>query len=194
MGLKVLGIVGSLRSGGNTEFFVKRALDRLAGEGFETELVTLRGKTILPCLGCRGCREKGACVQDTDDFQPIFEKMVEAHGLIAGAPVYFGSAATPIMTLLDRAGYVARMGGKKLFSGKVGAPITVARRAGHNFAFAQLLLWYFVNDMIIPGSLYWNVGTAGADGARDAENDKEGLANIDHFAANMAQVLKKMNS
>ena len=189
----MLGIVGSLRPNGNTEFFVKRALDRLTEEGFETELVTLRGKTILPCLGCMGCRDRGVCVQGTDDFQPIFEKMVEADGILAGAPVYFGSAATPVMTLLDRAGYVARMGGKNLYSRKVGAPITVARRAGHNFAFAQLLLWYFINDMIIPGSRYWNVGMAGASGVRDAEKDEEGLANIDHFAANMARVMTKLN-
>lgn len=190
--MKVIGIVGSLRAGGNTEFFVRRALDRLGEEGFETELVHLRGKSILPCLGCMECRDRGGCVQTKDDFEPVFRKMVEADGIIAGSPVYFGSAVPQLMALLDRAGYVSRQGGRRLFSGKVGAPITVARRAGHNFAFAQLLLWYFVNDMVIPGSAYWNVGLAGASGARDAAEDEEGLKNIDHFAANMARVLRKL--
>jgi len=189
--LKVIGIVGSPREKGNTEFFVKRALDRLAGEGFEVELVTLRGKTILPCQACLGCRDEGRCVQE-DDFGPIFDKMVEADGIIVGSPVYFGSAAPPLMALLDRAGYAARASGRSHFSGKVGAPIAVARRAGHNFTFAQLLLWYFINGMVIPGSSYWNVATAGAGGDRDAEKDEEGIRTIENFAANMAEVLRRV--
>ena len=54
----------------------------------------------------------------------------------------------------------------------IGAPVTVARRAGQVYAFGELLLWYFINDMIIPGSMYWNVAVAGA---KDADKDLEGI-------------------
>ncbi len=188
--MKVIAIVGSLRPKGNTEFVLGRALDRLASQGFEVELIPLRGKTILPCLGCLGCREKGACVQK-DDFAAVFEKVMAADGIIVGSPVYVSSAAPPLMALLDRVTYVARNTGKTL-AGKIGAPIVVGRRAGHNFTFAQLLLWYFISEMIIPGSSYWNVVIAGAAGARDADKDEEGLRTIDRFADNMATVLRKM--
>jgi len=190
--LKVIAIVGSLRKDGNTEFLLKRALDRLAAQGLEVELVPLRGKKINPCLGCMECREKGACVQK-DDFLAVFGKMAAADGIIVGSPVYVSSAAPPLMALLDRATYTARASGKSL-AGKVGAPIVVGRRAGHNFTFAQLLMWYFISEMIIPGSSYWNVVVAGAAGARDAAEDEEGLRTIDRFADNVAALLKKLKA
>ncbi len=72
--------------------------------------------------------------------------MREADGIILGSPVYFGSATPQLISLLDRAAYVQR-NREELFSGKIGGPIVVARRAGHNFTLAQLLLWYFVDDV-----------------------------------------------
>jgi multimeric flavodoxin WrbA len=63
--------------------------------------------------------------------------MKAADGIILGSPVYFGSATSQLTSLLDRAAYVQRQTGE-YFSGKIGAPIVVARRAGHNFTFAQL--------------------------------------------------------
>jgi multimeric flavodoxin WrbA len=95
------------------------------------------------------------------------------------------------MSLLDRAGYVSRQT-KEFFSGKVGAPIVVARRAGHNFTLAQLLLWYFINDMIVVGSTYWNIAVAGSGGARDIKGDREGIDTVRHFADSMARLMKKI--
>lgn len=189
--MKVLGISGSLRKSGNSEWFLKKTLEFLEQEGLETELVSLRGKTLFPCSGCYGCTEAKECVQKGDDFAELFDKMHAAQGILVSSPVYYASAAPQLMCLLERAGFAGRMSGK-FFSGKVGAPITVARRTGHTFAFAQLLLWYFINDMIIPGSIYWNVGVAGAKGARDAENDAEGIKILEHFAKNMAHVMRKL--
>jgi len=172
---------------------VKHALDHLAAEGFETEMVTLNGKTINPCRGCYGCRAEFRCTQTGDDFHHIYEKMTEADGIIIGSPVHYSGPAPGLMALLDRAGFCSRWSGK-FFSGKVGGPIAVARRAGHNFTFAWLLLWFFINDILVPGSSYWNVGMAGAGGARDAAGDQEGLDTITRFARNMARVMKKMNA
>lgn len=189
--MKVLGISSSLRKDGNSEWFLNKTLEFLESEGLETELISLRGKTILPCRGCYGCAEAKECVQKGDDFAEIFDKMHAADGILVSSPVYYASAVPQLMCLLDRAGFVGRMSGK-YFSGKVGAPITVARRTGHTFAFAQLLLWYFINDMIIPGSTYWNVGMAGTKGARDAEEDIECIEILENFSKNMARVMKAL--
>ncbi len=188
--MRAIGIVGSPRLNGNTTILMKEALEVLQAEGIETELIHLHGKDIKPCDGCLRCKKELKCVIE-DDFSVIFPKMRNAHGIIVGSPVYFGSATPQLMSLLDRAAYVSRQT-KEYFSGKIGAPIVVARRAGHNFTLAQLLLWYFINDMIVVGSTYWNIAVAGSGGVLDIEADTEGIGTIRHFATSMARLMKKL--
>lgn len=190
---KVLGICGSLRENGNTEYLLRQALSLFDPREFETELVPLKGLTIKPCRGCYGCMKAGKCTQEDDDFEPVYRQMVECDGLILGSPVYFGSVHPQLMALLDRAGFVRLWTGQQ-FSGKVGGPITVARRTGHLTAFSQLLLWFFINDITVPGSSYWTMSMAGARGARDAEKDEEGLRHIAKFVGNMSRVMKALKT
>ena len=191
--MKVIGIAGSLRANSNTLHYVQTALSVLEEEGLTTELISLRGKKIEPCNACYDCAKKelGVCSIKGDDFSEIIAKMREAEGIILGSPVYLSSVVPQMMALLARATFISYWS-NKFFSGKVGGPITVARRAGHNMAFSQLLLWFFMNGLIVPGSTYWNVGMAGAGGARDAENDTEGLTTVTNFAHNMAGLMKKI--
>ena len=189
--MKVIGIAGSLRPESNTLKYVETALQTLQQAGLETELVSLHGRVIQPCIGCYDCVKAGRCTIKGDDFDEILKKMREAQGIILGSPVYLSSVVPQMMALLSRATFVAYWN-DKFFSGKVGGPITVARRAGHNLAFSQLLLWFFINGITVPGSTYWNVGVAGAGGARDAEKDTEGLNTVTNFAVNMAAVMKKI--
>ncbi len=191
--MKVIGIAGSLRARSNTLHYVRTSLTVLKEEGFQTELISLRGKEIKPCTGCYDCvkKKKGECSIKGDDFDKTFAKMKKTEGLILGSPVYLSSVVPQMMALLARATFVAYWS-DKCFSGKVGGPITVARRAGHNVAFSQLLLWFFFNGLIVPGSTYWNVGMAGAGGARDAADDAEGLQTVVNFAHNMADLMKKL--
>ncbi|KAB3528956.1 flavodoxin family protein [Alkaliphilus serpentinus] len=203
--MKVLGITGSPREKSNTEYFVRIALGELEAQGITTELISLREKKIQACRGCYGCIEAKTCTLEKDDFDEVFDKMLEADGLIIGAPVYNSSTPAGVKALLDRAGFLSRWIRNEMkdnkesynwkgtaFSGKVAAPITVARRAGQNFAFAELLLWLTVNDFIVAGSHYWNVGVAGKGGAVDAENDSEGIGIMKHMATNMAHIIKQL--
>ena len=53
--MKVIGIAGSFRPESNTLKFVQHCLAHLNDQGLETELISLRDKTIKPCLGCYQC-------------------------------------------------------------------------------------------------------------------------------------------
>lgn len=189
--MKAIAICGSPRTNGNTEMLLKRCLGKLEEHGIETEFVPLAGKNIKGCQACMACRESG---DDTcaikDDFGPIFEIIKTADIIVVGSPVYFGSAVPELMALLDRAGYISRPNGNKHFSRKIGGPIVVARRAGHNFTLSQLLHWFMINDMIVPGSSYWNVAFGREEG--DVANDAEGLAAVDRFAENLAWLAEKL--
>jgi multimeric flavodoxin WrbA len=192
MTLSALAISGSPRANGNTTILLNRCLERLTAQGIRGELVSLAGKTIRGCHACGACTETrdGTCLGTTDDdFQACFEKMLKADIIVVGSPVYFGSATPELIALLDRAGYVSRANGN-LLSRKLGGPIAVARRAGHNFTFAQLLFWYMINDMIVPGSTYWNVALAREAGA--VINDLEAMVTIDRFADNLAWLAGKV--
>ena len=150
----------------------------------------MRDKTLKGCRACNVCsRNKDKrCNTKDDDFHPVFEAMQKADIIVVGSPVYFGSAAPEMMALLDRAGYVSRANGN-LFSRKLGGPIAIARRAGHNFTYAQLMFWYMINDMIVPGSSYWTVALAREPGK--VLEDTEALATVDRFAENLAWLAER---
>ncbi len=189
--MKVLGVSGSPRSGGNTEFLIQTALDALAGEGMQTEFLSLSDRPIKPCTACGGCAtaEGIRCVQEDPAFEGVIERFLEADGILIGSPVYFGSATPQTMALLDRVGYVARANGNCLRR-KVGAAVVVARRAGQNFTFAQLNYFFLISEMIVPGSTYWNVAFGRQKG--EVAGDDEGIATIRDLAGNMAWLIKKL--
>jgi multimeric flavodoxin WrbA len=191
--MRVLGISGSPRRGGNTDFLIKTALDVLAGEGLETEFVSLADRPVKPCLACGGCfkTDKTDCTQPDPAFEGMVEKFAAADGILVGSPVYFGSATPQTMALLDRVGYVARRH-PQLLRRKVGAAVVVARRAGQNFTFAQLNYFFLISEMLVVGSTYWNVAVGRDKG--DVANDAEGMQTINTLARNMAWAIKKLRS
>jgi multimeric flavodoxin WrbA len=163
---------------------LERCRTKLEEAGAEVETITLAGKTIKPCIACMRCKvnQDRACAQRGDDFAPILESLLQADVIVVGSPVYFGSATPQLMALLDRAGYVSKANGN-LFTRKVGGPVVVARRAGQNFTFAQLVMWFLINDMVVPGSTYWNVAFGREEG--EVRDDAEGVATVDRFADNL---------
>ncbi len=187
--MKVVAICGSPRPQGNTYHLLQEAIKVLNREGIETEYVSLHDKDIRPCVACGKCaKEKNRCAQE-DDFNALYEVMAKADGLIVGSPVYFGSATPDLMALLDRAGYVARMG-DNVFARKVGTPIVVARRAGVNFTYAQLLFFFTIMGMVVPGSTYWPIAYGREQG--EVLKDEEGMKTIVSLAENFAWLLKKV--
>jgi multimeric flavodoxin WrbA len=187
--MKAIGIVGSPRKGGNTEILTKHTLKAIAEEGLDTELITLSGLDIRPCDACKTCANEEQCPIN-DDLFPIYTKMKKAEAIILASPVYYSSATALLKALMDRAGYIAANNGR-VFEGKVGGPLVVARRAGQNFTFAQLILWFHFQGFFMPGSTYWNIAFGRKKG--DVENDEEGLATAWRFGKNVAFLVKKLN-
>ncbi len=189
--MKVLGISGSPRRGGNTEILIRAALDVLAEEGIETDFLSLADRPIKPCRACEGCSsvDRPRCVQEDPAFEGIIERFIEADGILVGSPVYFGSATPQLMAMLHRVGYVARRH-VNFLQHKVGAAVVVGRRAGQNFTFAQLNYFFLLSEMIVPGSTYWNVAVGHQKG--EVTNDAEGIKTVKNLARNMAWLIKKL--
>jgi multimeric flavodoxin WrbA len=77
--------------------------------------------------------------------------------------------------LIDRAGFVAIANGR-LFRRKIGAAVVAVRRGGGTHAFDTMNHLFQISAMIIPGSIYWNLGYGRDKG--EVNNDEEGLKNM----------------
>jgi multimeric flavodoxin WrbA len=190
--MKVIAFNGSARKNGNTAILIKHVFNELENEGIETELFQLAGKKIHGCIACMKCAENKdqRCSVKDDAVNECIEKMIEADGIILASPVYFADVSPEIKALMDRAGFVSRVNGD-LLKHKVGAALTAARRAGCVHAFDTLNHFFFISQMIVPGSCYWNMGFGLDKG--DVEKDEEGLQIMKVLGHNMAWVLKKLS-
>lgn len=186
---KVILICASPRPNGNTYQVLEECASVIEDEGLEVEIIPLIGKKIESCIACGKCAEIGECSLN-DGLNEIIAKIRDALGFIVGSPVYFGTARGDIMSALQRIGMVSRASDNFL-SWKVGGPIAVARRGGHTATIQQMLMFFFINDMIVPGSTYWNMVFGHAPG--EVQNDDEGMETIRRFGYNVATLIKKIN-
>ncbi len=105
--MKILGVMGSPRIGGNTDALMDRALEGAKAAGAEVEKVILDRLDIAPCRDCEGCAEDAECAQ-ADDMIALYEKIRQADGLILGTPIYWWGPTAQMKAFLDRWYAIAR--------------------------------------------------------------------------------------
>jgi multimeric flavodoxin WrbA len=186
---KTLLVSGSPKADGNTAQLMGECAKVIEEHGVEAEVISFAGRKIESCTACGKCSETGKCDID-DGLNEIIEKVRGAQGLIVGSPVYFGTARGDVMAALQRIGYISKHSNKFL-SGMIGGPIAVARRGGQTSTLQEMLMFFLINDMIVPGSTYWNMVFGRLPG--EAWKDQEGIDTIRHFAANVANLVKKLH-
>lgn len=189
--MKVVAFSGSARKGGNTAILIRHVLAELEAEGIETELVELAGQKVQGCTACMKCREirDRQCHGRKDFGNKCISKMDEADGIIIGSPVYYADISAETKALIDRAGYVAGANGA-MFKRKVGAAVIAVRRAGSVHAFDSINHLFFISQMIVPGSSYWNMGMGREKG--DVEQDAEGIRTMETLGKNMAWLMERV--
>lgn len=191
--MKVVAFIGSARRDGNTAILVNAVFRELKKEGIKTELVQLAGKKVPGCTACGKCfaNKDKRCAVKGDIVNECIEKMLDADGIILASPTYFADVSAGMKALIERAGFVSRANGDMLRR-KVGASVVAVRRGGAIHAFDTMNHFFFIAQMVVPGSSYWNVGIGLAPG--DVKGDDEGIATMKTLGANMAWVLKKLNA
>jgi multimeric flavodoxin WrbA len=157
--MKTIGILGSTRKEGNTEFLLDAALEEARAKGCFTSKITLRDKVIAPCDGCMGCARTGECVIK-DDMQEVYKEIREADGIIWASPVYYWSMSGLTKTALDRT--FALNFPTLQQAGKIGGLILVAGIRGCMSA-ANPFHMYFIYNHMFAAEFTW--GYAGEKGA-----------------------------
>ena len=99
--VRVLGLFGSPRRGGNTDLLLERMLQGAEEGGASVERVYACELHISPCQECQGCFSTGKCVVE-DDMQSLYPRLIEAWGLILASPIFFYGVTAQVKALIDR--------------------------------------------------------------------------------------------
>ncbi len=98
---KVLVITTSLRAKSNSDILSERLIAGAKDAGHDVEHISLKGKSIRPCIGCLSCQKTQECVLK-DDAVWIAAKVKEAETLVFATPIYYYEMSGQMKTLLDR--------------------------------------------------------------------------------------------
>lgn len=183
--MKVLLINGSPHVDGVIALALKELSDTLNRCDIETEIIHVGNKNIRGCIACRSCKKTGKCVFD-DCVNEIAFKLKDADGLVVGAPVYYGSANSTVVSLLTRLFYSINYD----LSMKVGASVVSARRSGCTATFDELNKFFTISGMPIVSSTYWN--NIHGNNKEDGKQDLEGLQVMRNLGKNMAFLIKSI--
>ena len=186
MTARVLGISGSPRLGGNTDWIVQESLNAASKNGATVKLLRICDYNLRPCDACQACFSTGRCAI-VDDVEKLYQAIADVDGVILGSPVYFQGVTAQMKTFIDRVGYLHNARGRKDFEGKVGGVIAVARRSGLEAACSQMLMFLTAARMVIPsgGRVF-----AVAREKDEAMRDEEGVDSARYLGRMMARTIE----
>jgi multimeric flavodoxin WrbA len=162
--MKVLGIYGSARKGGNSDQLLDKALEGAESSGAEILRVYARDLTISGCRACGGCDKTGKCVVK-DDMMSVYAQFEEADIIFLASPIYFYGMTGQVKLLIDRAQAMwskrfleKTQEQRKRYDSGMGYLIAVGATSGKNlFEGVQLTAKYFFDalDMSYEGGLFY---------------------------------------
>ena len=99
--MKVLGIAGSPRRGGNTDLLLGEVMRGAASRGAKVKTIVLNDLKITPCQHCDACLEKGRCKVE-DDMQMVYREMEDADRIVLASPIQFMGVTAQMKAMIDR--------------------------------------------------------------------------------------------
>ena len=182
MGIKLLGICGSVRRGATYEA-LSIALEEAARlEGVSCTLMELRGRDIHGCVGCNRCirEEINDCLAFSDDMQEVFQAFLQADAYLIATPVYSMGVTPSLAAFFSRfrPNFVLSRRDPDVNLFKVGGAIAVGgtRNGGQEQAIHAIHGFYHTKRITVvngglgaySGSSVWSQDK-GAEGTRSDE-------------------------
>jgi len=99
--LRVLGIAGSPRRGGNTDLLLAEVMKGATSRGAEVKTIILNDLEIAPCQHCDGCLETGRC-KVKDDMQMVYQELERADRIVLASPIQFMGVTAQTKAMIDR--------------------------------------------------------------------------------------------
>lgn len=167
----ILGLQGSPRKKGNTNFLLSSFLKAAERRGAVTNTVQVVERNILPCKEYVVCEKKGYCPIDDDMASEIYGLLRQAEVVVLASPIFFYNMTSQLKALVDRCQtFWARKYRLKLSdplkATRRGYLLSVGATKGKNlFEGLQLTAKYFFDaiDARYEGSLVYR----GIEGSKD---------------------------
>ncbi|MGC8657732.1 MAG: flavodoxin family protein [Desulfomonilaceae bacterium] len=99
--MKILGIYGSPRKGGNSDILLDEALKGAESQGAEIHTIRSFDLKISGCRECGGCDKTGQCVI-RDDMDAVYPRLIESEAIILASPMFFYGITSTAKALIDR--------------------------------------------------------------------------------------------
>ena len=99
--MRVLGVSGSPRLGGNTDSLMMAVLKGAESCGAEIERLNVCDLDINPCQHCDFCYRTGDC-RTSDDMSRIYDELERADRLVLASPLHFMTVTAQLMAMIDR--------------------------------------------------------------------------------------------
>ena len=101
MGKKVIGLLGSPLSDGNTAKLLDRALKGAEDAGCMVEKILVTSLDFQACEEMMFCKDHDTCIMD-DDMQQLYPKFKEMDSLIIATPVMTMGIPGKLKSMMDR--------------------------------------------------------------------------------------------
>ncbi len=135
--VKIVGIIGSLRTDSYSALALQQAADRVEALGAEVDILDLREMKLPFCDG-------GSEYPDYPDVDVLRDKVKAADGLILATPEYHGSVSGVLKNALDLMSF-------EHLSGKVTGAISVLGGQSNSNALNDLrIIVRWVHGFVIP--------------------------------------------
>ena len=187
--MKVVGISGSPRKGGNTECLVRESLNEFAAQGWTVTEFFLSSKTINPCIGCETCVDNGVCTITDDDVAALFYELASCDAVIIGSPAYYRNVTAQLKAVFDRSFAYKH----EPLKGKPGGAIAVGRGEGGGQAIVLTVIYNYLlscGALPVPGEI--NGLSARADKPGDILSQERRLRQARTLAQNVMKYAEKL--
>ena len=99
--MRVLGIAGSPRRGGNTDLLLAEVMKGATSRGAKVKTIILNDLEIVPCQHCDACLKAGRC-KVKDDMQMVYAEMRRADRIVLASPIQFMTVTAQLKAMIDR--------------------------------------------------------------------------------------------
>ena len=100
--MKIVCLLGSPRSKGNSTALAKRFCDEAKSLGGKVQLFSLNKLNYKGCQACMACKTKlDKCILK-DDLEKVLESVKHCDVLVIASPVYYGDVTSQVKAFIDR--------------------------------------------------------------------------------------------